>query len=158
MKSKKTLVLVLAIVLLVVIVLGSYEAIVLSGNNNAANFNVEIAGAFSSTGVTVQALPSQVETGTNVSLALYVNHTSTDTITLRISGSAAEWSYFGYYTHPPTDQMLAKSEITVSEAVNGALVIISVPQDAMTGSYQLIVTGTNNADKTVSDTYTFSVN
>jgi uncharacterized membrane protein len=53
--------------------------------------------------------------------------------------------------------MLAKSESTFSEAVNGGTIIISVPQDTEAGTYQLTITGTNNVGKTSSDTYTFAV-
>jgi hypothetical protein len=158
LKSKNRLVLGLAIVLVAVVIIASYEAIVLSNNNSNAGFTVRFASAFDANGFT-HALPTEIGRGTNTSIGLAINHTRTDAITIRISGSAETWSYFGYYTQtqPQTHQMLAKSELTVTEAVNGAIIIISIPENAQTGAYQLTVTGTNNDSKTTSATYTFTV-
>jgi hypothetical protein len=156
LKSKNRLLLGLAIVLVAVVIFASYEAIVMSNNNGNAGFTVRFASALDANGFT-HALPTEIGRGTNTSIGLVINHTRTDAITLRISGSAETWSYFGYYTQPQTYQMLAKSEMTVTQAVNGALIIISIPENAQTGAYQLTVTGTNNNSKTISATYTFTV-
>lgn len=158
-KSKKTLIISLAIVLFVIIALASYDLFVLSKSNNNPEFSVSIAGVYkneNSTGVTPE-LPSEVESGTKLIVGVAVIHDRNDTINVKISGSAAEWSYWGYYTVPQTYEMLAKSESTFSEAVNGGTIIISVPQDTEAGTYQLTITGTNNVGKTSSDIYTFAV-
>jgi hypothetical protein len=165
LKSRKHLVLGLAIVLVAVITFASYEAIMLtnkdskvvSNSNSNAGFTVRFAVTFDASGFT-HSLPTEIGRGTNTSVGLAINHTRTDPITLKITGSAESWSYFGYYTQPQTYQMLAKNQMTVTEAVTGALIIIIVPENASTGTYQLTITGTNNDSKTTSDTYSFSVN
>jgi hypothetical protein len=73
-KSKKTLIISLAIVLFVIIALASYDLFVLSKSNNNPEFSVSIAGVYkneNSTGVTPE-LPSEVESGTRVSCRMVV--------------------------------------------------------------------------------------
>ena len=151
--KKRTIIVLVAIAVIFVGLFSGYEVIVHSNGVITNNFKV----TFSHAGLNLNhPLPSQIERGTQEDVGLLINHTRSDTITLKTSGSAASWAYFAYYTDPPY-QMLAQNETTVTAAVNGALLVIDVPDNAQIGTYQITVTGTNNAGETTSDTYTFAV-
>lgn len=151
--KKRTVIILVAIAVIFVGLFSGYEAIMRSNGVKTDNLKV----IFSHAGFELlHPLPSQIERGTQEDVGLGINHTRSDTVTLKTSGSAASWAYFAYYTDPPY-HMLAQNETTVTGVGNGALLVINVPDDAQIGTYQITVTGTNNAGETSSDTYTFAV-
>jgi hypothetical protein len=149
--TKKKIIAIVATVIIVISLFASYEVLTSSkASSNSANFQIRFQMIIGSD------LPTQIQRGTQAEVGLVINHTRSDVITLKTSGSAASWAYFAYYTEPPY-HMLAQNQTTVTDAVNGELIVIQVPDTAQTGTYQITVTGTNTVGEASSATYSFAV-
>ncbi len=116
------------------------------------NFNLNIVKA---------TTPTELTRGSQTQIALFVkynmmNNPLKNHITLSLSGTGASWASFsesalyknGTQTLPQT---------TISTPSDAAVLVIKIPDDAQTGSYEITVTGTNSIGRTSSVTYVFNV-
>ena len=117
------------------------------------NFNLNIVKA---------TAPAELQRGSQTQVAFIVkydmmNNPLKNHITLSLSGTGAAWGSFvtanffrkGTQTTPPP--------ITISTPTDAAVLMIKIPSDAQTGSYEITVKGTNSIGITSSVNYAFTV-
>jgi len=106
-------------------------------------------------------VPSELRAGSQTGFLIQTDNNKmnntyfTNKITLSLSGTGASWASFHPYTN--ISQSVPTTTITTISPNNWAMVLIQLPFDGpQSGSYQVIVTGTNIGQKS-SDSYTFTI-
>ena len=99
---------------------------------------------------------SQTQTPIIVNYNLMNNPYLKNRITLSVSGTGAIWASFET-SYPYNNGTQTSPQITISTPIDGVILLTKIPSNAQTGSYEIIVTGTNSVGLTSSVTYAFAV-
>lgn len=116
------------------------------------NFNLNIVRA---------TTPAELKRGSQTEVVLIVkynmmNNPLKNHIILSLSGTGASWASFSVsFPHKNGTQTL--SQTIISTPTDGADLVIRIPNDAQTGSYEITVTGTNSVGSTSSVAYAFTI-
>ncbi len=145
-KRTKMVITAVAVFIIVVAFVATY-VLFFSYDNSTDNFTL-------STQYSTWKSGSQLDKGMQIEVLVSVNYNSNDRITLTTSGSGAGWANFVQNVNNGQSFL---SQITLSGGIADADMMIRIPNDAPSGSYEIVIIGTNSAGITSSTTYNFYV-
>jgi hypothetical protein len=147
-RHRKRIFIAIALIAIVSVTLVSY-----AGITYVYNFNIELLRA---------TAPSQLKSGSQTQVGIIAHYNKMNNpyfrnhITLSLSGSGASWASFPVsYQYVNGTQTLPQT--TISTPSDVANLLVKIAEDVHTGSYEIIVTGTNSIGQTSSITYAFTV-
>ncbi len=106
--------------------------------------------------------PAELKRGSQTQVTIIVNYNMMNNpclknrIILSLSGSGASWASFAT-SFQYKNGTQSYPQIIISTPYDGVNLIIKIPNDAQTGSYEIIVKGTNSVGQISSDSYAFIV-
>jgi hypothetical protein len=147
-RHRKRILIAIALIAIVSVTLVSYAGIAY-----VYNFNIELLRA---------TAPSELKNGSQTQVGVIAHYNKMNNpyfrnhITLSLSGSGSLWASFPV-SYPYVNGTQTLPQTTISTPSDAANLIIKIPNDAQSGSYKIIITGTNSIGQTSTVTYTFNV-